>query len=32
VNAGWHNAAIDFALQNVSAVTKTDDGIVGLDA
>ena len=25
MNADWHNAAINFALQNVSAVTKTDE-------
>jgi gluconolactonase len=27
MNAEWHNASINYALQNVSAVTKTDDVI-----
>jgi gluconolactonase len=31
MNADWHNAAINFALQNVSAVTKTDDVIAGFE-
>ena len=32
MNAEWHNAAINYALQNVSAVTKTTDVIASLDA
>ena len=31
MNADWHNAAINYALQNVSAVTKTADVIAALD-
>ena len=31
MNADWHNAAIHYALQNVSAVTKTADVIAALD-
>ena len=30
MNADWHNASINYALQNVSAVTKTDDVIAAL--
>ncbi len=30
MNAEWHNASINYALQNVSAVTKTDDVIAAL--
>ena len=30
MNADWHNAAINFALQNVAAVTKTDEVIASL--
>jgi gluconolactonase len=27
MNADWHNASINYALQNVSTVTKVDDVI-----
>ena len=30
MNADWHNASINYALQNVSAVTKSDDVIAAL--
>jgi gluconolactonase len=30
MNAEWHNASINYALQNVSAVTKTDEVIAAL--
>jgi gluconolactonase len=30
MNAEWHNASINYALQNVSAVTKTDEVIASL--
>ena len=30
MNADWHNASINYALQNVSAVTKTDEVITAL--
>lgn len=30
MNADWHRASIDYALQNVSAVTKADDVIAAL--
>lgn len=30
MNAEWHNASINFALQNVSVVTKADEVIAGL--
>jgi len=30
MNAEWHNASINFALQNVSVVTKADAVIAGL--
>lgn len=30
MNSDWHNASINFALQNVSAVTKVDEVISGL--
>lgn len=30
MNAEWHNASINFAMQNVAAVTSTDDVIAGL--
>ena len=30
MNADWHNASINYALQNVSAVTKTDEVIAAL--
>ena len=30
MNADWHNASINYALQNVSAVTKADDVIAAL--
>ena len=30
MNADWHRASIDYALQNVSAVTKVDDVIAAL--
>ncbi len=30
MNAEWHNASINYALQNVSAVTKADDVIAAL--
>jgi gluconolactonase len=32
MNADWHRASIDYALQNVSAVVKTDDVIRALGA
>jgi gluconolactonase len=30
MNADWHNAAINYALQNVSVVTKADAVIAAL--
>jgi gluconolactonase len=30
MNAEWHNASINFALQNVSKVVKTDEVIAAL--
>ena len=30
MNADWHNASINYALQNVSTVTKTDDVIAAI--
>jgi addiction module HigA family antidote len=30
MNADWHRASIDYALQNVSAVSKADDVIAAL--
>jgi gluconolactonase len=31
MNADWHNASINFALQNVSTVAKTDEVIAAFD-
>jgi gluconolactonase len=31
MNADWHNAAINYALQNVAAVTKTDNVVASFD-
>jgi gluconolactonase len=30
MNADWHNASINYALQNVSAVSNADDVIAAL--
>jgi gluconolactonase len=31
MNADWHRASIDYAMQNVAAVTTTDEVLRGLD-